>query len=91
MKQQHDPRYSYMMWLLFCSFCCCLFCFSPATSGASALKASAGDAIVRESMSDQRYYGAVASQFNLALRPQRPYGLLGTGSLRRPPRLSHSS
>ena len=32
------------------------------------------------------------STFNVALRPQRPYGLLGTGSLLgRPPRLSHSS
>ena len=30
-------------------------------------------------------------QFNAALRPQRPYRLLGTGSPGRPPRLSHSS
>ena len=29
--------------------------------------------------------------FSVALRPQRPYGLLGTGSPGRPPRLSHSS
>ena len=32
-----------------------------------------------------------AIKFNVALRPQRPYvRLLGTGSLGRPPRLSHS-
>ena len=30
-------------------------------------------------------------QFNVALRPQRPYGPLGTRSPGRPPRLSHSS
>ena len=30
------------------------------------------------------------SSSNAALRPQRPYGLLGTGSPGRPPRLSHS-
>ena len=30
-------------------------------------------------------------KFSAALRPQRPYGLLGTGSPGRPPRLSHSS
>ena len=30
-------------------------------------------------------------QFNVALRPQRPQGLLGTESPGRPPRLSHSS
>ena len=30
-------------------------------------------------------------QFSVALRPQRPYGLLGTGSPGRPPGLSHSS
>ena len=30
-------------------------------------------------------------EFNVALRPQRPYGLLGAGSPGRPPRLSHSS
>ena len=30
-------------------------------------------------------------EFSAALRPQRPYGLLGTGSPGRPPRLSHSS
>ena len=30
------------------------------------------------------------SQFNVALRPQRPYGLLGTWSPGRPPRLPHS-
>ena len=30
-------------------------------------------------------------EFNVALRPQRPYGPLGTGSPGRPPRLSHSS
>ena len=29
--------------------------------------------------------------FNVALRPQRPYGLLGMGIPGRPPRLSHSS
>ena len=29
--------------------------------------------------------------FNIALRPQRPYGLLGTGNPGRPPRLSLSS
>ena len=29
--------------------------------------------------------------FSVALRPQRPYGLLGTGSPGRSPRLSHSS
>ena len=28
---------------------------------------------------------------NVALRPQRPYGLLGTGSPEHPPGLSHSS
>ena len=31
------------------------------------------------------------TEFNVALRSQRPYGLLGTGSPGRPPRLSHSS
>ena len=30
------------------------------------------------------------SSSNVALRPQKPYGLLGTGSPGRPPRLSHS-
>ena len=30
-------------------------------------------------------------KFNVALRPQRPLGLLGTGSPGRPPRLSHNS
>ena len=30
-------------------------------------------------------------EFNVALRPQRPYGLLRTGSPGRPPRLSHRS
>ena len=30
-------------------------------------------------------------KFPVALRPHRPYGLLGTGSSRRPPPLSHSS
>ena len=30
-------------------------------------------------------------KFRVALRPQRPYGLLGTGSPGRPPRLSHGS
>ena len=30
-------------------------------------------------------------KFNVALRPQRPYGLLGTVSPERPPRLSHST
>ena len=30
-------------------------------------------------------------KFSVALRPQRPYGLLGTGSPVRLPRLSHSS
>ena len=30
-------------------------------------------------------------EFNAALRPQKPYGILGTGSPGRPPRLSHSS
>ena len=30
-------------------------------------------------------------EFNVALRPQRPQGLLGTGSPGRPPRLSHNS
>ena len=30
-------------------------------------------------------------EFSVALRPKRPYGLLGTGSPGRPPRLSHSS
>ena len=34
---------------------------------------------------------ACASEFIVALRPSRPYGLLGTGSPGRPPRLSHSS
>ena len=29
--------------------------------------------------------------FNVALRPQKPSGLIGTGSPGRPPRLSHSS
>ena len=33
----------------------------------------------------------VTHEFNVALRPQRPYGLLGTGSQGQPPRLSHSS
>ena len=33
----------------------------------------------------------VPVKFNVALRPQRPYGLLWTGSPGRPPRLSHSS
>ena len=33
----------------------------------------------------------VAFKFSVALRPQRPYGLLGTGSPGRPPRLSHST
>ena len=32
-----------------------------------------------------------AIDFSVALRPQRPYGLLGTGSPGRPPRRSHSS
>ena len=32
-----------------------------------------------------------SNQFHDALRPERPYGLLGTGSPGRPPRLSHSS
>ena len=32
-----------------------------------------------------------SSSSNVALRPQRPRGLLGTGSPGRPPRLSHSS
>ena len=31
------------------------------------------------------------SQFSVALRRQRPYGLSGTGSPGRPPRLSHSA
>ena len=30
-------------------------------------------------------------KFSVAVRPQRPYGLLGTGSPGLPPRLSHSS
>ena len=30
-------------------------------------------------------------KFIVALRPQRPYGLFGTGGPGRPPRLSHSS
>ena len=30
-------------------------------------------------------------KFSVVLRPQRPYGLLGTGSPGRPPRLPHSS
>ena len=34
---------------------------------------------------------ALKFKFNVALRLQRPYGLLGTGSPGRPPRLSHSS
>ena len=33
----------------------------------------------------------VVLSFNVALRPQRPYGLLGTESPGRPPRLPHSS
>ena len=32
-----------------------------------------------------------SSCLNVAIRPQRPYGLLGTGSPGHPPRLSHSS
>ena len=35
--------------------------------------------------------GANTRLFNDTLRPQRPYGLFGTGSPGRPPRLSHSS
>ena len=34
---------------------------------------------------------AMTSRFNVALRPQRLYGMLGTGSPERPPRPSHSS
>ena len=31
------------------------------------------------------------TSLNVAIRPQRPYGLIGTGSPERPPGLSHSS
>ena len=37
------------------------------------------------------HYSASQFKFTVALRPYKPLGLLGTGSPRRPPRLSHSS
>ena len=36
-------------------------------------------------------HGSWTLFFNVALRPQRPWGLLGTGNPGRPPRLSHGS
>ena len=38
-----------------------------------------------------RLFALVKVKFSVALRPQRPQGLLGTASPGRPPRLSHSS
>ena len=38
-----------------------------------------------------RVSSLLLNEFNVALRPQRPYGRLGKGSPGRPPRLLHSS
>ena len=67
--------------------CVCFFLGGGGAVGGGGVNGPAGRLLGSSSPGNK----PVNTFFYVALRPQRPYGLLATGSSGRPPPLSHSS